>query len=140
MAASGGALPDLQSLWETAQREIALEGCNGCTLERLWRLVSLGKPLSPTDSSRSPRETALLYGGSGLAAETKSDALVGEDRDPGGYLKDWLWRWAIWNVNKCSWGFGRELGCPALQTVRRQIFEHGESHAYMRWAVQPRDT
>lgn len=55
---------DLQGLWETALREVALEGSNGCTLERLWKLVGLVGPGRP----------------------------AGEKDDPQGFVRAWLWR------------------------------------------------
>lgn len=65
---------DLQGLWETALREVALEGSNGCTLERLWKLVGLvvrpGGPPGEKD------------GGSKQAAED----------DPQEFVRAWLWR------------------------------------------------
>lgn len=63
---------DLQSLWEMAQREISLEGSNGCTLSRLWQLVGLDQ--STADASR------------------KHKTVGGGDSKAKGYLKQWLWR------------------------------------------------
>lgn len=78
---AGQGLPDLQVLWETSQREVALEGSNGCTLERLWQLVDLG------DGSNC----------SGGATSVDTTAAVGGDGDdpdnPRLFLKGWLWRW-----------------------------------------------
>lgn len=64
---------DLQGLWETTLREVALEGSNGCTLERLWKLVGLVGPGGPAGEKE---------GVSGQAAQN----------DPQEFVKGWLWR------------------------------------------------
>lgn len=63
---------DLQGLWEITLREVALEGSNGCTLERLWKLVGLVGPGGPGEEE----------GGSGQAAQN----------DPQEFVRAWLWR------------------------------------------------
>lgn len=68
---------DLQGLWETTLIEVALEGSNGCTLERLWKLVGLVGP----------------GGGSGEEKEGGSGQEAAQD-DPQEFVKGWLWRWA----------------------------------------------
>lgn len=73
------AMPDLQAVWETAQREIALEGSNGCTLERLWKLVDLDGPSSEADGS-----SAALQNSEEKANET--------EEDPREFVQGWLWR------------------------------------------------
>lgn len=83
---SAGTMPDLQGLWETAQREVALEGSSGCTLKRLWELVEL------VDAS----------GGGGSASQESNEKANREeggeaaDPDPREFLKGWLWRYALW--------------------------------------------
>jgi len=68
---------DLQGLWETAQREVALEGSNGCTLERLWKLVGLGGQA----------------GGSGSLPNGENNAGNHDaENDPQDFVKAWLWR------------------------------------------------
>lgn len=71
---------DIQSLWESAQLEISLEGCNGCTLERLWKLVKLD------DKGDGGEEDA-----PGASAASKS----GDEVDPRDFLKAWLWRYLL---------------------------------------------
>lgn len=70
---------DLQGLWETTQREVALEGSNGCTLERLWKLVDLG---GPAGGSGAPH-----YGENANNAGNQE----AED-DPQDVVRVWLWR------------------------------------------------
>lgn len=74
---------DLQGVWDTAQREVALEGSNGCTLERLWGLVGLDEPRTTGEGAGSGgREEA--KGGE----ESRQDAKT----DPREFVKAWLWR------------------------------------------------
>lgn len=74
------AMPDLQGVWETAVREVALEGSNGCTLERLWNLVELDTP-----SQR---------GGSGSTPQQPGEEQPDDDgSDPREFVKAWLWRY-----------------------------------------------
>lgn len=63
---------DLQGLWESALREVALEGSNGCTLERLWKLLGMVAPGGPGEEE----------GGSGQAVPN----------DPQEFERAWLWR------------------------------------------------
>lgn len=74
-------MPDLQGLWETAQREIALEGSSGCTLKRLWELVNL---VDSSGGGSSSQESRLNI------EEEKGEAA---DPDPRECLKGWLWRY-----------------------------------------------
>ncbi len=70
---------DLQGLWETTQREVALEGSNGCTLERLWKLVGLGGPGR----------------GSGAPPNGENESNAGNqdaEDDPQTAVRAWLWR------------------------------------------------
>ena len=78
---SAGTMPDLQGLWEKAQREVALEGSSGCTLKRLWELVKLVDTSSGGSSSQES-----------IGKEEGGEAA---DPDPGGFLKGWLWRYAV---------------------------------------------
>eukprot|EP00904_Undaria_pinnatifida_P000364 jgi/Undpi1/10328/HiC_scaffold_28.g12778.m1 len=78
---SAGTMPDLQGLWEKAQREVALEGSSGCTLKRLWELVKLVDTSSGGSSSQES-----------IGKEEGGEAA---DPDPGGFLKGWLWRTII---------------------------------------------
>lgn len=79
-------LPDLQSLWETAQREVALEGSSGCTLERLWHLVGLSFCSTPDASTGGRAQTDSPQDG------RSAGGTEGDDVDPRGFLKGWLWR------------------------------------------------
>ncbi|CAN0118573.1 unnamed protein product [Ectocarpus sp. 6 AP-2014] len=73
------AMPDLQGVWETAVREVALEGSNGCTLERLWKLVELDTPSQ--------------QGGSGSTPQQPGEEQPDDDgSDPREFVKAWLWR------------------------------------------------
>ncbi|CAB1103033.1 unnamed protein product [Ectocarpus sp. CCAP 1310/34] len=73
------AMPDLQGVWETAVREVALEGSNGCTLERLWKLVQLHRPSQ--------------QGGSGSTPQQPGEEQPDDDgSDPREFVKAWLWR------------------------------------------------
>eukprot|EP00903_Cladosiphon_okamuranus_P009842 g9353.t1 len=63
---------DLQGLWETTLREVALEGSNGCTLERLWKLVG-------------------LVGRGGLG-EKEGESGQATENDPQEFVRAWLWR------------------------------------------------
>lgn len=107
----GGAeqgLPDLQVLWETSQREVALEGSNGCTLERLWQLLDLDD-----NSDRS-----------GGATSVNATAAVGGDGDdpddPRSHLKGWLWRWVGPDLQQCNVQAGSRCGSALAMTVRGQ--------------------
>lgn len=71
---------DIQSLWESAQLEISLEGCNGCTLERLWKLVKLDDKKEEEEED-SPGESAA--------------AKLADEGDPQDFLKAWLWRYLL---------------------------------------------
>ena len=73
MVSTAESLPDPQSLWETAQLEIALEGSNGCSLDRLWELVKL---VEPTNHSEK---------------EGRDD----KEPSPTTFLRRWLWRWVF---------------------------------------------
>lgn len=84
---SAGTMPDLQGLWETAQREVALEGSSGCTLKRLWELVNLVDSSSGGSSSQESQESK---GKSKGDREEKGEAT---DPDPREFLKGWLWRY-----------------------------------------------
>lgn len=77
--ASEAELPDLQVLWETSLMEIALEGSNGCTLQRLWTLVKLDGPREDGSVSQPEKE--------GGAPEMATEP------DPREFLKGWLWRY-----------------------------------------------
>lgn len=74
---------DLQGLWDTAQREVALEGSNGCTLERLWGLVGL-------DDTKTTGQSA----GSGGVEEEEKEKESEQDTQAESrqYVKAWLWR------------------------------------------------
>lgn len=80
-------LPDLQVLWETSQREVALEGSNGCTLERLWQLVELSgakNTLTSSTDNMAPAGTPSTPTATAAAQPDADDARL--------YLKGWLWR------------------------------------------------
>ena len=79
---SAGTMPDLQGLWETAQREIALEGSSGCTLKRLWGLVNLVDSSGGGSSSEESQES-----------KANREKGVAADPDPREFLKGWLWRY-----------------------------------------------
>ena len=84
LAMSAETMPDLQGLWETAQREIALEGSSGCTLKRLWELVNLVDASGCGSSSQESK---------GNREEETGEAA---DPDPREFLKGWLWRYEHW--------------------------------------------
>lgn len=90
---SAGTMPDLQGLWETAQREIALEGSSGCTLKRLWELVNLVDSSGGGSSSQESRESK------GNREEEENGEAA--DPDPREFLKGWLWRY-VWCLHSCG--------------------------------------
>lgn len=75
MVQCGEKVPDLLSMWETAQREIALEGSNGCALLRLWQLVGLDGLPEHAQQEQGDVETS-----------------VKAHKHSATYLKGWLWR------------------------------------------------
>lgn len=69
---------DLQGLWETTLREVALEGSNGCTLERLWKLVGLAGPV--------------VLAGAGGRSGSGSGSEQAAEKDPQDFVRTWLWK------------------------------------------------
>lgn len=99
-------LPDVQKLWEKAQIEVALEGSNGCKLERLWHLLGLTPNVGGGDGST---ESASSHAGGG-ATSTSTTATApavggdggGDGDDPKIFLRGWLWRRVAYTADGCS--------------------------------------
>lgn len=75
MVHTTGTTSDPQAIWETAQLEIALEGSNGCSLDRLWRLMKLEQPPVSKEVVTNQEKP-------------------GDDQGPHPniFLRQWLWR------------------------------------------------
>lgn len=88
-------LPDVQMLWEKAQTEVALEGSNGCTLERLWRLLGLTHNIGDVDSNTGRAGSHAGGGATSTSTAVTAPAVGGDDGngdDPKIFLRGWLWR------------------------------------------------
>ncbi|CAN0309802.1 unnamed protein product [Pylaiella littoralis] len=83
---------DLQGVWDTAQREMALEGSNGCTLERLWGLVGLDGPATDEESAGSGERKKKTGGKKKKKKEEEEKSEQDAKTDPREFVKAWLWR------------------------------------------------